>query len=112
MRVRVDDVERDLVARPARGHDPREHVVDAETRAEVLSIGAERCDPSRPLRVIVVGDTPYDVRAALDIGALCLAVPTGMHDAASLRDAGAHRVVDTLDASLSDTLQDLLSMAP
>ena len=46
-------------------------------------------------RVVVIGDTPRDVAAAALIGAECLAVTTGPHDAAAL--AGAERVVDRLD---------------
>lgn len=82
---------------------------DANTRAEVLRIGAERCDPSKSLPVIVVGDTPHDVRAALEIGALCLAVSTGMYKGHTLVQAGAHRLLDRLDASLADELLDMLS---
>lgn len=82
---------------------------DADTRAEVLRIGAERCDPSKSLPVIVVGDTPYDVLAAIDIGALCLAVPTGTYKAHTLVQAGAHRLLDQLEASLADELLEMLS---
>ncbi len=81
---------------------------DADTRAEVLRVGVSRCDPTGSLPVIIVGDTPYDVHAALDIGALCVAVPTGMYDAPSLIEAGAHRLVAGLDATLADDLRALL----
>ena len=77
----------------------------------MLRIGAERCDPSKKLPVVVVGDTPHDVRAALDIGALCVAVPTGMYKGHTLVQAGAHRLVDELDASLAEELLEMLSPA-
>lgn len=75
---------------------------DAEVRSEMLAIGRDRGlaqlgRPAVEARVVVIGDTPRDVQAAAAIGALCLAVTTGSHDAASLRAAGADRVVDRLD---------------
>jgi phosphoglycolate phosphatase len=45
---------------------------------------------------IYVGDTPNDVRAALRAGAHMVAVTTGPHPAAELRDAGASTVLDSL----------------
>lgn len=50
-----------------------------------------------PDRTVVVGDTPRDVQCALAGHAVALAVATGIHDVATLRDAGAHRVVETLE---------------
>ncbi len=76
---------------------------DAEPRADMLSVGRDRgaarlgVAPS-DCQVIVIGDTPRDVAAARAIGARCLAVTTGRHDARALREAGADRVV----ARLSD----------
>lgn len=46
--------------------------------------------------VVVVGDTPHDVTAALAHGARAVGVATGRHDAAELRDAGAHAVLPNL----------------
>ena len=81
---------------------------DAETRAEVLRTGARRCDDSGELRVIIVGDTPHDIRAAHDIDALCVGVPTGSYDEAALRGAGADAVVPMLDPGLVDVIRRLL----
>ncbi|HEX7087522.1 MAG TPA: HAD family hydrolase [Vicinamibacterales bacterium] len=50
-------------------------------------------------RVVVIGDTPRDVACAHAHGARCLAVATGIHDAAALARAGADLVLD----DLSDT---------
>ncbi|MEM7135361.1 MAG: HAD family hydrolase [Myxococcota bacterium] len=74
---------------------------DHANRPTLLSRGRDRGlarhgidDP----RVIVVGDTPHDVAAAHAIGARCIAVCTGRHEAASLEAAGADLVVpDLLD---------------
>ena len=53
------------------------------------------CSPA-PGGVLVVGDTPHDVRCARAIGARAIAVATGGYDAASLEAAGAWRVFESL----------------
>ena len=53
-----------------------------------------RC--SRKGAAVYVGDTPNDVRAAARAGAHMVAVTTGPHPAAELRDAGATTVLDSL----------------
>ena len=45
---------------------------------------------------VYVGDTPNDVRAATSAGAHMVAVTTGPHSEAELRDAGAPTVFDSL----------------
>lgn len=74
---------------------------DAEDRAALLRIGAERgaARLHRPLeacRVVVVGDTPLDVEAAHAIGAACAAVVTGHAERERLEAAGSDRVLDDL----------------
>lgn len=49
-----------------------------------------------PESVVVIGDTPDDVRAALDNGAVAVAVATGQFSAEELADAGAHTVLGDL----------------
>lgn len=73
---------------------------DAEARAEVIGRGIERLSgfERNGARVVVIGDTPHDVTAALANGAFALAVATGKDSAAVLRDAGAHVAL----ADLSD----------
>jgi phosphoglycolate phosphatase-like HAD superfamily hydrolase len=66
---------------------------DAEDRAELCAIGAERGArrlgvPREQCRVVVIGDTPRDVAAAHAIGAEALAVGTG---GASLEELAAAR---------------------
>jgi phosphoglycolate phosphatase-like HAD superfamily hydrolase len=46
--------------------------------------------------VVVIGDTPNDVRAAVDNGAVSVAVATGHYSAEELRAEGAHTVLPDL----------------
>jgi len=76
---------------------------DHEDRAELLRIGAvrgaERLDePLERCRVVVVGDTPLDVAAAVAIGAASLGVATGGFTPDALRAAGATWAVEDLTA--------------
>ena len=48
------------------------------------------------LATLVIGDTPNDVRAAGDNGAVSVAVATGHFSAEELRSAGAHTVLPDL----------------
>jgi phosphoglycolate phosphatase len=67
---------------------------DHEDRAEILRTGAQRGAealglPLEQCRVVVIGDTPRDVAAALAIGAQAIGVATGHHDVAALLASGA-----------------------
>ena len=66
----------------------------ARQRAETYDVPPEALD-----RVIVIGDTPYDVECARVAGAQSIAVATGAHSVDELRAAGA----DIVLADLSDT---------
>jgi phosphoglycolate phosphatase len=75
---------------------------DAEDRAELLRVGAERGAamtgrPREACRVVVIGDTPRDVAAAHAIGAEIVAVATGGYDVEALRATGAARVLPDLE---------------
>jgi phosphoglycolate phosphatase-like HAD superfamily hydrolase len=74
---------------------------DAENRAELLSIGADRganrlARSVSECRVVVVGDTPLDVTAALAIGAECVGVGTSGFDPAELLRLGASHAFSDL----------------
>ena len=49
-----------------------------------------------PEKVIVIGDTPKDVKAALQNGCVAFAVATGRHEVSDLEAAGAHVAVKDL----------------
>ncbi len=83
---------------------------DGDTRAEVLAAGVCRCDPTGLLRVIVVGDTPHDVRAAHAINAPCIAVHTGEYDARSLADSGADVVLANIDLNILSVVRAIVSV--
>jgi phosphoglycolate phosphatase len=75
---------------------------DYEDRNKMAALALRRCsDLHGPQvlshgRVVLFGDTPYDVRAAKSIGALAVAVSTGHPSKDELRDAGADVVLDDL----------------
>ncbi|QSQ16173.1 HAD family hydrolase [Myxococcus landrumensis] len=68
---------------------------DHENRVELIRQGAEAGAatlgvPREDCRVVIIGDTPMDVAAALGIGAECIGVGTGTYKAEALLEAGAH----------------------
>lgn|GEM_PF-2472808 len=65
-------------------------------RADIVRMGAEACRHVEGCRLVVVGDTIYDVRAALDVGAVPVAVASGHASRQDLQDAGATVVLDDL----------------
>ena len=73
---------------------------DGEIRADIvrsaLRRAAERHGPVHPEQALVIGDTPKDVSAAHAVGVPALAVASGRHSLAELRDTGAEYVVETL----------------
>ncbi|GLZ40067.1 haloacid dehalogenase-like hydrolase [Actinokineospora sp. NBRC 105648] len=73
----------------------RHELVSAAIRAAEAKYGARFA----PGSVVVIGDTPHDVTAALHHGAVAVGVATGRHSAAELADSGAHLVL----TDLSDT---------
>jgi phosphoglycolate phosphatase len=73
-----------------------------DDRDELARLAVARARHARGLhghgfaRVLLVGDTPNDVRAARAIGAVAVAVTTGHFDRAALVAAGADVVLDDL----------------
>lgn len=74
---------------------------DAEARPDVLRAGIERGaerigTAPGDRRVVVIGDTPRDVRAAREVDAECLAVNTGSSAESAIREAGPDQFVEDL----------------
>lgn len=85
---------------------------DGSDRAELVRLAVERANfkynhDFKAEHVVVIGDTPHDIRGALDNGALAVGVATGGSDLAELTGAGADVVLDSL-LNL-DKLRDVLS---
>ncbi|MEO3978387.1 haloacid dehalogenase-like hydrolase [Streptomyces sp. CAU 1734] len=76
---------------------------DAEQRPDLVSVARERAQHLRGVTddvpVVIVGDTPRDIEAALATGSGIVAVASGIHSAEELAAAGAATVL----ADLSDT---------
>jgi len=81
---------------------------DGESRADLLRFGARSFDPQGKLPVVIVGDTPRDVEAAHDIGALCVGIPYLHNDTTTLQKAGADAMVTTIGSSLVKTIENLI----
>ena len=77
---------------------------DHRRRGELVAIARRRAEERHGMRlesadVVLVGDTPLDVAAALEGGARAVGVATGPYDEHALAAAGAHGVL----RDLSDT---------
>jgi phosphoglycolate phosphatase-like HAD superfamily hydrolase len=71
---------------------------DAEPRAEIVRIAAERCRAklgrgASDIRLVVVGDTEHDVRAARAVGARAIGVAMSEAAGVELAAAGADAIV-------------------
>lgn len=75
---------------------------DGVQRSELVAVARERVrlaygtDRDRDAPVVLIGDTPQDVEAALSTGACIVAVATGIHSQKELADAGAEFVLPDL----------------
>jgi len=76
--------------------------------AAMNNAAAKHGAPFAPTSVVVIGDTPYDVDAALKHGAIAIGVATGRTGEAELRAAGAHATFP----DLSDTAAVLAAILP
>jgi phosphoglycolate phosphatase len=70
------------------------------TRRAIERAGEILKRPVDPKRVLVVGDTPFDIDAAHAAGAVAVGVATGRHSEDDLRRAGADYVLGTLEEEL------------
>lgn len=60
-------------------------------RSEMVRLGVERfAGDLAPEDIVIIGDTPHDVSAALDNGLVAVGVATGTYTVDQLRDSGAH----------------------
>lgn len=74
---------------------------DAASRDELVPVAMARArgrgiDIRSPAQVVVIGDTPLDIRCARAAGAWSVAVATGPFDEAELQSHGADRVLPDL----------------
>jgi phosphoglycolate phosphatase len=84
---------------------------DAPTRPGLFPVAAERAEKHfgrsfSPDQILIIGDTLRDVDCALANKARCLAVATGVVPVETLRDGGAHVVLE----NFADTAQTLESI--
>ncbi|MEH0404252.1 HAD family hydrolase [[Kitasatospora] papulosa] len=73
---------------------------DALQRPDLVAVARERAqrlrDAQGDVPVVLVGDTPRDVEAAIATGSEIIAVASGVHSAEELAAAGAQRVLPDL----------------
>jgi phosphoglycolate phosphatase-like HAD superfamily hydrolase len=74
---------------------------DHRMRGELVAIARSKAEQKHGVElasadVVLVGDTPLDIRAAHEGGARAVGIATGPYDAATLRDAGADAVLEDL----------------
>lgn len=82
---------------------------DGTSRNDLVPIAQKRFHEQYgqdPARIIVIGDTPRDVECAHAHGAIAVGVATGIHDAETLRAAGADLAID--DLANMEPLRELL----
>ncbi|GAA3791845.1 HAD family hydrolase [Streptomyces chiangmaiensis] len=87
---------------------------DATDRADLVDVARARVHAAygtpAETPVVLIGDTPRDVQAALDSGGHVIAVASGVHSADELREAGASTVLADL-TDVTDLMQRLRSLA-
>jgi HAD superfamily hydrolase (TIGR01509 family) len=99
-----------FVVATSAGDEERRALLDALGRTDLAIAGAGDVDSSKPApdillaacdeldvtpdHVVMVGDSPWDARAARRVGMEPIAVRTGGFSDAALRDSGAQRIVD------------------
>ncbi|MET8160355.1 haloacid dehalogenase-like hydrolase [Sphaerisporangium sp. NPDC005289] len=75
---------------------------DDDIRAELVRIALRRATPAfggptSSANAVLIGDTPADIEAALESGVPAIAVASGRSSTDELRNAGAVRVLPTLE---------------
>lgn len=82
---------------------------DHAERSELIQVARQRAEartgaPFDDEHVVLIGDTPNDVKAGLTAGVRVIGVATGKTSGAELRDAGAAHVVGSLAAIRNSSL--------
>ncbi len=109
----IHDLERrgvPFIVATSSGTEEREALLEALGSSDLLVTDSDEVGSSKPAPDLllaaaqqagfdvatarVVGDSPWDALAALRVGATAIAVRCGAFDDASLREAGAGRIVD------------------
>ena len=91
---------------------------DAASRDELAPVAMARArncgiDVRSPAQVVVIGDTPLDIRCARAAGAWSVAVATGPFDAAELQSHGADQVLpDLADTAACIEVFESVAMMP
>jgi phosphoglycolate phosphatase len=70
---------------------------DGRERAELVRIARRRAGDHPAGQTVLVGDTPLDVKAALDAGVRAIGVAGSRYTRADLSEAGAHEAIDELE---------------
>jgi HAD superfamily hydrolase (TIGR01509 family) len=89
---------RDLVGATTSADD----VANTKPAPDIFATALRKVAPLSPDEVIVVGDTPYDVEAAVKCGISTVALRSGKFPDEQLRDAGAVALYDDVAALLAD----------
>jgi phosphoglycolate phosphatase-like HAD superfamily hydrolase len=67
---------------------------ESAKRADTVKTAISCLDGDMPDHVLVIGDTPKDVEAALDCGVIAVGVATGSYSTAQLEECGAQMVFE------------------
>ncbi|MEM1563610.1 MAG: HAD family hydrolase [Candidatus Bathyarchaeia archaeon] len=74
---------------------PRDAVKNVKPNTEHLAATFEALNVN-PKEALVVGDSPADMKCAKELGAIAVALPTGMSTPKDLADAGANYIITTI----------------
>jgi membrane protein len=88
---------RDIVAQATGADD----VESTKPAPDIFATALEKIAPLSAREVLVVGDTPYDVKAAIKCGIAAIALRSGKFSDDALREAGAIALYDDVAALLA-----------
>ncbi|MEN1681826.1 MAG: HAD family hydrolase [Planctomycetota bacterium] len=76
-----------------------DHTDRNDIAATAVGLARDHHGPAEDETIVVIGDTPNDIRCGRSVGAKCVAVPTGHNSADELRQHEPDLLVDTLEES-------------